>query len=96
VCGSKRSRLTECATLTVPLSIEKSGVLGRSNYSINVRDDTIVGGGHGQSIAPLSAFPTVGPRNFSMFDVSSALPHRYRSPAPSILRATNDNSLHTC
>jgi hypothetical protein len=71
----------------VPLSIEKSGVHGRSNYSISV-DDATVGGGHGQSIAPLSAFPTVGPRNFSMFDVSSALPHRYRSLAPSILRAT--------
>jgi hypothetical protein len=72
----------------VPLSIEKSGVHGRSHYSISVRDDATVGEGHGQSIAPLSAFPTVDPHNFSIFDVSSALPHCYRSPVPSILRAT--------
>ena len=29
----------------------------------------------GQSIAPLSVFRTAGPHNFSMLDVSFALPH---------------------
>jgi hypothetical protein len=44
-CGSRRSRLTECVTLTISLTIEKSGVHGRFNCSISVQDDTIVYGG---------------------------------------------------